>query len=124
MPDERSLAEVAADIVREAKLLIRQHLALASAELSDTARLVARSGIRLVLAISMALLGLGALGAAATLGIVSGGIEPWAAALMVGLASLVAAGVLGWRAVGAVRKESLLPNTVAALKGHLEEGVS
>ena len=72
----------------------------------------------------MGLLGAGALGAAVILGLVAWGVEPWASALIVGLASLVVAAVVGRLAMTAVRREGFLPNTVAALKGHLEEGVS
>ena len=84
MPDERSLPEVASDIVREAKLLIRQHVALASAECGEAARSAARSGVQLVTAVVFGLLGVGAIGAAVILGLTTLGIAPWAAAAIVG----------------------------------------
>ena len=124
MPDERSLPEVASDIVREAKLLIRQHVALASAELSEAARAGARHGVQLATAAVFGLLGIGAIGAAAVLGLAALGIPPWAAALIVGTASLMVAAILMRMAVAAFKRRSVLPNTIAALKGHLEEGVS
>lgn len=124
MPDERSLPEVASDIVREAKLLIRQHVALASAEFGEAARSAVRSGVQLVTAVVFGLLGVGAIGAAVILGLVALGIASWAAALIVGGASLIVATVLARSAVTALKRGSFLPNTIAALKGHLEEGVS
>ena len=124
MRDDRSLPEVVSDVVREAKLLIRQYVALASAEMGENARTVGSRAAQLASAAVLGLLGAGTVFAAVVLGLVELGVAPWAAALIVGVASLIVAAILARAAMSALRRSSFLPNTVAALKGHLEEGVS
>jgi hypothetical protein len=124
MLENRTVPELASDVVRETRLLIRQHAALASAEFAETIRSFSRSGAQLAVALTLALLGTGALFAAVILGLVALGVAPWGAALIVGLASVIVAAVLARTAATALKREGFLPNTIATLKGHIEGGLS
>lgn len=127
MPDERTLPEVAADVVHEAQRVVQRHVALASAELSETGRALARRGAQLVVALVIAVIGLGALAASAVFGLIAWGLPGWAAAIVVGLACLAVAGIAAGMAVSGLKKTGFLPHTIAALKGTtqtMQESVS
>jgi putative superfamily III holin-X len=91
--DDRPLGELVQDLSRQTSTLIRQEMRLAQAELAEKGKHAGKGagmfgGARLV-----ALYGVGALIAAAILGLATV-LEPWIAAAAVGAGLLLVAGIL------------------------------
>jgi hypothetical protein len=90
--DERSSGELVKDLSQQTSELVRQELALAKAEMTEKAK-AAGLGIGMFGSAGLiAVLGLAALTAAAILGLATA-VDPWLAALIVGVIYLLAAGV-------------------------------
>ena len=90
---EKPLGELVQDLSRQTSTLIRQEMRLAQAELSEKGRHASRGAGMFGGAGAIALYGVGALVAAAILGLATV-LEPWIAAAAVGIVLLMAAGVL------------------------------
>lgn len=90
--DQRSSGELVKDLSQQTSELVRQELALAKAEMSEKAK-AAGLGIGIFGSAGLtAVLGLAALTAAAILGLATA-IDPWLAAVIVGVIYLLAAGI-------------------------------
>jgi hypothetical protein len=100
---EQSLGELVKDLSEEASLLVRQEVALAKLEMSEKARVAARGSALMGGGGMLAYLGLGALTAAAILGL-SEVFLPWLAALIVGGVYLVIALILFLTGRASLRK--------------------
>jgi Putative Actinobacterial Holin-X, holin superfamily III len=105
---ERPIGRLLSDLARQSALLLRQEVALAKAEifgklsqLGTGAGLVAAGGI-------LALCGFIYLLAAATLALALV-VDPWLAALIVGLLALIAGGVLAWVGRTRFQADNLVP---------------
>jgi Putative Actinobacterial Holin-X, holin superfamily III len=91
--DDRPLGELVQDLSRQTSTLIRQEMQLAQAELAEKGRHAGKGAGMFGGAGLVALYGVGALIAAAILGLATV-LEPWIAAAAVGVGLLLIAGVL------------------------------
>jgi membrane protein len=91
--DDRPLGELVQDLSRQTSTLIRQEMRLAQAELTEKGRHAGKGAGMFGGAGLVALYGVGALIAAAILGLATV-IEPWIAAAAIGAGLLVIAGIL------------------------------
>jgi putative superfamily III holin-X len=92
-PEERPLGELVQDLSRQTSTLIRQEMRLAQAELAEKGRHAGKGAGMFGGAGLVAMYGVGALVAAAVLGLATV-LEPWIAAAAIGLALLLVAGIL------------------------------
>ena len=90
---ERPLGELVQDLSRQTSTLIRQEMRLAQAELAEKGRHAGKGAGMFGGAGAVALYGVGALVAAAILGLATV-LEPWIAAAAIGVGLLLVAGVL------------------------------
>jgi hypothetical protein len=91
--DDRPLGELVQDLSRQTSTLIRQEMRLAQAELAEKGRHAGKGAGMFGGAGLVALYGVGALVAAAILGLATL-IEPWIAAAAIGAGLLLIAGIL------------------------------
>jgi Putative Actinobacterial Holin-X, holin superfamily III len=91
--DDRPLGELVQDLSRQTSTLIRQEMRLAQAELAEKGRHAGKGAGMFGGAGLVALYGVGALVAAAILGLATV-IEPWIAAAAIGAGLLLVAGIL------------------------------
>lgn len=91
--DDRPLGELVQDLSRQTSTLIRQEMRLAQAELTEKGRHAGKGAGIFGGAGLVALYGVGALVAAAILGLATV-LEPWIAAAAIGVALLLTAGIL------------------------------
>jgi len=90
---DKPLGELVQDLSRQTSTLIRQEMRLAQAELTEKGRHAGKGASMFGGAGLVALYGVGALVAAAILGLATV-LEPWIAAAAIGVGLLVIAGVL------------------------------
>src|SRR5215208_7593708 len=90
---DKPLGELVQDLSRQTSTLIRQEMRLAQAELTEKGRHAGKGAGMFGGAGVVALYGVGALVAAAVLGLATV-LEPWIAATAIGFALLLVAGVL------------------------------
>ena len=90
---DRPLGELVQDLSRQTSTLIRQEMRLAQAELTEKGRHASKGAGMFGGAGLVALYGVGALVAAAILGLATV-LEPWIAAAAIGVLLLVIAGIL------------------------------
>jgi uncharacterized membrane protein YqjE len=91
--DDRPLGELVQDLSRQTSTLIRQEMRLAQVELAEKGRHAGKGAGMFGGAGLVALYGVGALVAAAILGLATV-IEPWIAAAAIGVSLLLIAGIL------------------------------
>jgi hypothetical protein len=91
--EDRPLGELVQDLSRQTSTLIRQEMRLAQAELAEKGRHASRGAGMFGGAGVVALYGVGALIAAAILGLATV-LEPWIAAAAIGAGLLLIAGIL------------------------------
>jgi membrane protein len=91
--DDRPLGELVQDLSRQTSTLIRQEMRLAQAELAEKGRHAGKGAGMFGGAGIVALYGVGALIAAAILGLATV-LEPWIAAAAIGAGLLLIAGIL------------------------------
>jgi hypothetical protein len=91
--DDKPLGELVQDLSRQTSTLIRQEMRLAQAELAEKGKHAGKGAGMFGGAGLVALYGVGALIAAAILGLATV-IEPWIAAAAIGVGLLVIAGIL------------------------------
>jgi hypothetical protein len=91
--DDRPLGELVQDLSRQTSTLIRQEMRLAQAELAEKGKHAGKGAGMFGGAGLVALYGVGALIAAAILGLATV-IEPWIAAALIGILLLVVGGIL------------------------------
>jgi membrane protein len=91
--EDRPLGELVQDLSRQTSTLIRQEMRLAQAELAEKGRHAGKGAGMFGGAGLVALYGVGALIAAAILGLATV-LEPWIAAAAIGAALLLIAGIL------------------------------
>ena len=91
--EDRPLGELVQDLSRQTSTLIRQEMRLAQAELAEKGRHAGRGAGMFGGAGVVALYGVGALIAAAILGLATV-LEPWIAAAAIGVGLLLIAGIL------------------------------
>ena len=89
----RSLNDLLKDLVEDLSLLVRHEMALARVKMTDKARTYARASVMMIVAIVLALLAIGVLTACIILAI-DLALPAWLAALIVGVAYPLIAGIL------------------------------
>ncbi len=92
---DKPLGELVQDLSRQTSTLIRQEMRLAQAELAEKGRHASRGAGMFGGAGLVALYGVGALVAAAVLGLATV-LEPWIAAAAIGIGLLLLAGILAF----------------------------
>jgi hypothetical protein len=90
---DRSLSQLLKDLLDDLSILVQQQIALARAEMLDKAKLYARASVMMVVAVVLSLLAIGVLTACIILAI-DLVLPAWLAALIVGVAYLLIAGIL------------------------------
>lgn len=114
--EERSIGELFAELAGETSTLVKHEIDLARVELSQKASTVGRNVAWLSVGGVVGLVGTLAITAALIL-ILSKVMEPWLAAVLVGGAYLIAAGVMIMSAIKAIKETDLAPRqTVETLK--------
>ena len=91
--DDRPLGELVQDLSRQTSTLVRQEMRLAQAELAEKGKHAGKGAGMFGGAGLVALYGVGALIAAAILGLATV-LEPWIAAALIGILLLAVAGIL------------------------------
>ena len=115
--DERSLGELFAELAQETSTLVRQEVALAKTELSQTATRVGKDLAFLAVGGAVAYAGFLALLAALAIGLGQLGVPWWLAALIVGLVVVGVGYFLVQRGLSALKREDLAPRqTIESLK--------
>jgi len=115
--EERSLGELFGDLARETGTLVRQEVQLAKTEMSQNASRVGRDIGFLAVGGLVAYAGVLGILAAVILGLVAAGLEPWLAALIVGVVVTLAGYLLVRRGLDALKHQELAPRqTVESLK--------
>ena len=115
--DERSLGDLFSDLARETSTLVRQEVQLAKAELTHSATEAARGVAMLAAGGLVAYAGLLFILLAIVYGLIETGMDPWLAALLVGLVVAAIGAVLLLRGRESLKPENLAPTkTVETLK--------
>ncbi len=115
--DERSLADLFAELSRDTSTLVRQELELAGAEMGQRVSHVGKDVVTLILGGVVAYAGFLALVAALILVLGELGLPWWLAALIVGVLVVGAGYALVARARAALQRADLLPRqTIKTLK--------
>jgi uncharacterized membrane protein YqjE len=115
---DASLRDLLRQLTDDGSALIRSEIALARVEMKETGRQLALDGVKLLVALGLAWLGLLAVVAALIIGVGSaiGGLY-WASALGVGLLFLIVGGVLARRGMTGLKGNSIRPEeTVRSLE--------
>ena len=119
--DDRSLGQLFGDLSRQLSTLIRQEIDLARTEMTARATAVTRDGALIGAGAAVGYAGLLFLLAAFVALLIDAGLDPWLAALLVGLAALAAGGVMVWRGREGLRTATLVPErTIETLKDDAE----
>jgi hypothetical protein len=119
--DERSLGQLFGDLSRQLTTLVRQEFALARTEVTTRAGAATRDVALIGAGGAIAYAGLLVLLAAVVLLLVDAGLDPWLAALLVGVAVLAIGGALVWRGRDGLRTTNLAPErTIETLKDDAE----
>lgn len=114
--EERSIGELFTELAGETSTLVRQEIDLARVELTQKASDIGKNVAWLTVGGVVGLVGVLAVTAALIL-LLSKVMEPWLAAVLVGGAFLIAAGVLVMSAIKALKETDLAPRqTVETLK--------
>lgn len=112
MPDsmpERPLTTLFSELTQETMSLFRKEIQLARSELTDKARQAGRGAAEIAAGAVLLLVALGALAAAAILGLATV-VQPWLAAVIVGVVLALIGGIVLSSGVSNVRTNSLAPH--------------
>lgn len=114
---DRSLGELFAELSRETTELVRHEVALAKVELSQKAARVGKDVGFISMGGALAYVGLMTLVAALVLGLVAAGLDPWLAALIIGIVVTVTGYVSTQKGLTALKREQVAPTqTIDTLK--------
>lgn len=112
MPDsmpERPLTTLFSELTQETMSLFRKEIQLARSELTDKARQAGRGAAEIAAGAVLLLVALGALAAAAILGLATV-VQPWLAAVIVGVVLALIGGIVLSSGVSNVRTNRLAPH--------------
>jgi hypothetical protein len=119
--DERSLGQLFSDLSRQLSTLVRQEIDLARTEVTTKASAATRDAALMGVGGALAYAGLLVLLGAAVLLLVEIGLDPWLAALIVGVVVAGIGGFLVMRGRDGIQKTDLAPKrTVETLKDDAE----
>jgi hypothetical protein len=102
--EERTLGQLVADASKDVSEIVRAEVALAKAELAVSAKNGAAAGGMFGAAGYLAFLASILLAIAAAYGLVSAGLRPWAAFLVLAVALLIVAGILALIGRGRIKR--------------------
>ena len=116
-PRERSLGELFGDLTNQLTTLVRQEIALARTETMDRATAVGRDAGLIGAGGALVYAGLLVLLAAVVLLLIDAGLDPWVAALIVGLLTALVGGGLAMAGRNRLQSADLTPRqTIKSLK--------
>lgn len=119
--DERSLGRLFGDLSRQLSTLVRQEIELARTEVTTKAGAATRDAALIGVGGALAYAGLLAILAAVVLLLVQAGLDPWLAALLVGVVVAAIGGFLVMRGREGLRTTELAPKrTIETLKDDAE----
>lgn len=114
--EERTIGDLFADLTADLRVLVRQEVALARAEVSDKVSHLGRDAATIAIGGVLAFVGLQALVATAILAL-SLVLPAWLSALIVGAVLALVGGLLAWRGYQDLRERGVVPQeTVESLK--------
>jgi uncharacterized membrane protein YqjE len=117
---DRSLGELFADLSRETSALVRQEVELAKTEMSEKASKVGKNVVFLVAGGAILHLASVFILLAIVIGLTNV-MEPWLAALIVGVVVAIVGGLLVVTGINALKRTDLLPQkTIESLKENKE----
>lgn len=108
MKDERSLGDLFSELAQETGLLVRQEVALARTEITDSATRVGKNVGIIAAGGALAFCGLLAVIAAVILGLAYF-MPAWLSALLVGIVVIAVAALIAMPAMNALKKTKLAP---------------
>jgi Putative Actinobacterial Holin-X, holin superfamily III len=115
--EERSLGELFAELSRETSALVRSEVTLAKTELTEKASRVGRDASMVAAGGAVAHAGALALVAGAVLILIRIGLEPWMAAVIVGVAVAAIGYGMTTKALTALKRDDLTPrHTIDSMK--------
>lgn len=119
--DDRSLGELFGDLVGQMSTLVRKEIELARTEMTDRASAAGRDAAMVGLGGAMAYAGLLVLLAAIVLGLIEAGLDPWIAALLVGVVVAAIGGALIAKGRSGLANTDLTPKrTIESLQEDAE----
>lgn len=119
--EEQSVGELFGDVTRDVGVLLRQEVKLAKTEMSETLSRTTSNVAGLGAGAALAYAGALAIAAAVILGLVSAGVAPWLAALLVGVALAVAGYTMLQKGLSNLKRTDLVPTrTVETLKDDVQ----
>jgi len=107
--DDRSLADLFAELSREMTALVKKEIELATTEMSAKAKTAAAGAGVAAAGGALAHAGLLVLLAAIVMGLAQIGIQPWLSALIVAVATMIVGYVLVNRGLATMRETSVMP---------------
>jgi hypothetical protein len=114
---QKSLGELFGDLTRETATLVRHEVALARAEISQTASRLGKDVGMIAAGGAVAYVGLIMILFGVALGLVALGMAPWAAYLLVGFLVGIIGGLMAWQGMSGLQHADLIPReTVETLK--------
>lgn len=119
--DDRSLGELFGDLVGQMGTLVRKEIELARTEMTDRASAAGRDAAMVGLGGALAYAGLLVILAAVVLGLIEAGLDPWIAALLVGVIVAAVGGALIARGRSSLARADLAPKrTIETLQDDAE----
>lgn len=114
--EERSIGDLFSDLTADLRVLVRQEVALARAEISDKVSHLGRDAATIAIGAVLALVGFQALVATAIIAL-SLVLPAWLSALIVGAVLALVGGLLAWRGYRDIQERGIVPQeTVESIK--------
>ena len=114
--EERSIGDLFADLTADLRVLVRQEVALAKAEISDKVSHLGRDAATIAIGAVLLFVGFEALVATAIIAL-SLVLPAWLSALIVGAVLALVGGLLAWRGYRDIRQRGVMPQeTVESIK--------
>jgi len=107
--DNRSLADLVAELSRETSVLVRKEVELATTEMTAKAKIAAAGAGVAAAGGALAHAGFLVLLAAVVIGLTNVGLAPWLSALIVAVVTMIVGYVLVNRGLATVRQTSVVP---------------
>ena len=114
--EERSIGDLFSDLTADVRVLVRQEVALARAEISDKASHLGRNAATIAIGAVLLFVGFEAIVATAIIAL-SLVLPAWLSALIVGAVLALVGGLLAWRGYQDFKERGVVPQeTVESLK--------
>ena len=114
--EERSIGDLFSDLTADLRVLVRQEVALARAEISDKASHLGRNAATIAIGAVLLFVGFEAIVATAIIAL-SLVLPAWLSALIVGAVLALVGGLLAWRGYRDIQERGVMPQeTVQSIK--------